>query len=139
MFRGRRRRGKLPAVARVLVIDDEQMVALMIRRTLEHAHDVVVEHSAQAAIDRFLRGDRFDAVVADLHLRDGDAMWIRQQLARIEPALPSRLLVLTGGASTAAETAFLEEPGIRWLQKPFRAGDLLARIDDVVRSSAATP
>lgn len=137
MFRGGRSRGKLPAVARVLVIDDEQMVALMIRRTLEDDHEVAVEHSAQAAADRLARGDRFDVIVADLHLADGDAMWIRGQLARIDPALPGRMLVLTGGAGSAADKAFLEEPGLRWLQKPFRAHELRGQVDEVLRSSAA--
>jgi DNA-binding response OmpR family regulator len=133
MFRAGRRHGKLPAVARILVIDDEKMVALMIRRALEDDHLIEVEHSARAAVDRFARGERYDAVVADLHLPDGDAIWIRDELARIDPALPSRILVLTGGASTGEDRAFLEEPGVRWLQKPFRARDLLGRLEEVLR------
>jgi DNA-binding response OmpR family regulator len=133
MFRAGSRHGKLPAVARILVIDDEKLVALMIRRALEEDHQIEVEHSACAAVDRFARGERYDAVIADLHLPDGDAIWIRDELARIDPALPSRMLVLTGGASTGAGRAFLEEPGVRWLQKPFRARELLGRLEEVLR------
>jgi CheY-like chemotaxis protein len=133
MFRAGRCRGKLPAVARVLVIDDEQTVALMIRRALEESHEVTVEHSALAAVDRLERGERFDAIITDLHLADGDAIWIRDQLRRIDPALVARLLVLTGGASTPAALAFLEEPDVRWLQKPFRARELFGRLDEVLQ------
>ncbi len=138
MFRVPRPHGKLPAVAKVLVIDDEKLVALMIRRTLEPDHDVTVEHSARAASARLAGGERFDVVIADLHLADGDAIGIRDQLARIDPVLPASLLVLTGGAGTAAESAFLGEPGMRWLQKPFRARELLGKVEETLRSSAAT-
>jgi two-component system NtrC family sensor kinase len=134
MFRAPGRHGKLPAVPRILVIDDERMVALMIRRALEDCHQIEVEHSARAAVDRFIRGERYDAVIADLHLPDGDAIWIRDRLARLDPGLPSRMLILTGGASTAAGSAFLDEPGVRWLQKPFRSQELLGRLDEVLRS-----
>jgi DNA-binding response OmpR family regulator len=136
MFRAPRRHGKLPAVPRILVIDDERMVALMIRRALEDRHQIEVEHSALAAVDRFIRGERYDAVIADLHLPDGDAIWIRDRLARLDPGLPSRMLVLTGGASTAAGSAFLDEPGVRWLQKPFRCDELLGRLEEVLREHA---
>lgn len=135
MFRGRGPHGKLPDVPRILVIDDEPLVALMIRRTLESAHAVTVEHSARAAADRVARGEQFDAILADLHLPDGDAIFIRDALAGVDPALPSRLLILTGGAGTAAESAFLEEPSVRWLQKPFRARELLARVEEVLRAA----
>ncbi|HTO98965.1 MAG TPA: response regulator [Myxococcales bacterium] len=117
---------------RILVIDDEQTVALMIRRALEEDHEVTVEHSALGAVDRIARGERYDALIADLNLADGDAIWIRDELRRIDPALPSRLLVLTGGASTKAGQAFLEEPGVRWLQKPFRARELQERLEEVL-------
>ena len=133
MFRGGRGRGKLPSVPRVLVIDDEPTVALMIRRALEESHEVTVEHSALGAVDRLQRGERYDAVIADLHLADGDAIWIRDQLRRIDPALPARLLVLTGGASSPAAHAFLAEPDVCWLQKPFRARELLGRLDEVLQ------
>ena len=91
-----------------------------------------MEHSARAAVNRFARGERYDAVIADLHLPDGDAIWIRDELARIDPTLPARMLVLTGGASTGEEHAFLEEPGMRWLQKPFRARELLGRLEETL-------
>jgi CheY-like chemotaxis protein len=115
-------------VSRILVIDDEPLVALMVQRALEGAHEVTVEHSARASVGRFMRGERYDVVVADLHLPDGDAIWVRDELARIDARLPARLLVLTGGASTPAGKAFLGEPGVRWLQKPFRSAELLAHV-----------
>ncbi|HEY4771305.1 MAG TPA: response regulator [Myxococcales bacterium] len=123
-------------VPRVLVIDDEPLVALMVKRALAEAHEVGVDHSAHAGVDRFARGERWDVIIADLHLADGDAIWVRDELARLDPGLPARLLVITGGASTPAGKAFLREPGVRWLQKPFRAAELLARVQEVLAISS---
>jgi len=122
-------------VPRILVVDDEPLVALMVQRTLQGAHEVSVEHSARACVDRFARGERWDVIVVDLNLPDGDAAWVRDELARIDPRLPGRMVVVTGGAGTAGGQAFLEEPGVRWLQKPFRSAELLAMLDAVL----ATP
>jgi CheY-like chemotaxis protein len=122
-------------VPRVLVIDDEPLVGLMVRRALEGTHEVGVDHSARASVDRFKRGERWDVIIADLHMPDGDAIWVRDELAQLDVRLPSRMLVVTGGASTAAGQAFLEEPGLRWLQKPFRTAELLARIEEVLATS----
>jgi DNA-binding response OmpR family regulator len=136
MFRAGRRHGKLCDVPRILVVDDERMVALMIRRTLEDAHEVVVEHSLRSAVGRLSAGERFDVMIADLHLEDGDAIALRERLSAIDRALPARLLILTGGAANAAESRFLADPAVRWVQKPFRAQELRERVEDVLRSAA---
>jgi DNA-binding response OmpR family regulator len=119
------------------VIDDEPLVALMVQRTLEGPHEVGVEHSARASVDRLVRGERWDVIISDLHLPDGDAVWVRNELARLDPRLPERLLVMTGGAGTAAGRAFLREPGVRWLQKPFRSAELLAGVEEVLARARA--
>ena len=122
-------------MARILVIDDEPLVAMMIERTLQGAHEVTVEHSARAVLERHEKGERWDAVLADLNLPDGDAIGLRDQLARTEPSLPARLLVLTGGATTEEARAFLASPGVRWLQKPFRSAELLAAVEQILAST----
>ena len=122
-------------VPRILVIDDEPLVARMIERTLQGAHEVGVLHSAHACVDRLARGERWDVIIADLNLPDGDAIWVRDQLLRLDPGLAKRLLVVTGGAGTTEGKAFLGEPGVRWLQKPFRTAELIAMVDDVLATA----
>ena len=115
------------------MIDDEPLVAKMVQRMLQGAaHEVGVEHSARASVDRFARGERWDVIISDLNLSDGDAVWVRDELARLDAALPGRLLIMTGGAGTAAGRAFLAEPGVRWLQKPFRSAELIAQVEEVL-------
>jgi CheY-like chemotaxis protein len=123
-------------VPRILVVDDEPLVALMVQRTLQGAHEVSVAHSAHACVDRFARGEKWDVIIVDLNLPDGDAAWVRDRLARLDPRLPGRMVVVTGGAGSASGKAFLEEPGLRWLQKPFRSAELIAMVDEVLATPA---
>ncbi|MFN2546537.1 MAG: response regulator [Myxococcales bacterium] len=120
-------------MARILVIDDEPMVGLMIGRMLSPGHEVAVQRTAQGAIDLIRSGERYDVIVTDLHMPDGDGIWLRGELARIDPGAPGRMLFLTGGAGSAQARQFLDQPGVRWLEKPFRSAELLAGIEAILR------
>jgi two-component system NtrC family sensor kinase len=119
-------------VARILIIDDEPLVALMIRRTLEDAHAVTVASSARGALALFQQGERFDAIVSDLNMPDGGGIWLRGELERLDPALSRRMLFLTGGSMSAGSDAFLRQPGVRWMQKPFRSAELMGRLAELL-------
>ena len=128
-----RRPSQCELVARILVIDDDPMVGLMIRRMLSPAHEVAVQRSAQGALQLMESGERYDVILTDLHMPDRDGIWLRGELARVDPSAPRRMLFLTGGAGSAEAQEFLDQPGVRWLEKPFRSVDLLARIEEVLR------
>jgi CheY-like chemotaxis protein len=123
-------------VARILVIDDEPMVGLMMRRLLSPPHDVIVQQSGQTALALFSAGERFDVIVTDLHMADGDGIWLRQELSRIDLPSARRMLFLTGGAGSAQAREFLEQPGVRWLEKPFRSAELLSAIGAILLSGS---
>jgi CheY-like chemotaxis protein len=141
MFVARRRNGKpvdsairrfqCETVRHVLVIDDEPLVALMIQRTLEPAYKVSVQHSGRAALELFERGERYDAVITDLRMPDGDGGWLHGEIARIDPAQAGRMVFLSG-----APDEFLARPGVRWLGKPFRAAELIALIEAAFSGAA---
>src|SRR5713226_8732664 len=123
-----RRRSQCEPVARMLVIDADPLGGLMIRRMLSPLHEVVVQRTAQGALELVQGGERYDVILTDLHMPDRDGIWLRGELARVDPSAPRRMLFLTGGAGSAEAQEFLEQPGVRWLEKPFRSADLLARI-----------
>ena len=114
------------AVRRILVVDDEPLVALMIRRTLEPACEVEIRHSGRAALELFQQGQRFDVVLTDLRMPDGDGLWLQAEVARIDAAQAGRMVFLSGAPSELAG-----QPGVRWLPKPFRAAELIALVDAV--------
>jgi len=121
---------------RVLVIDDEPLVAQMVRRTLEDACEVVVRHSAEEALELLDAGEVFDAVLTDLMMPGLDGIELHAELRRRHPEVLARLLFLSGGATNARARTFLSMPGIRWLDKPFRAEELTRRVREIAGVSA---
>ena len=105
--------------ARLLVVDDEPLVGLALRRALSKEHDVTVLQGGRPALERLLAGDRFDALISDLLMPDCTGMDLYEALLVQQPALARRTLFLTGGAFTESAREFLERPGIRSLEKPF--------------------
>lgn len=108
----------------ILVVDDEPLVALMIRRTLEPGCTVQVRHSGRAALELFQQGQRFDAVLSDLKMADGDGPWLQSEVALLDAAQARRMIFVSG-----APNDFLDRPGVRWLLKPFRAAELIALVE----------
>ena len=105
--------------ARLLVVDDEPLVGMALRRALSKEHDVTVLQGGRPALERLQAGDRFDALISDLLMPDCTGMELYEVLLVQQPELARRTLFLTGGAFTDAAREFLERPGIRSLEKPF--------------------
>ena len=109
--------------ARILVVDDEQLVAEAIERVLADDHEVVAVDSGRAALQRLAR-ERFDVVVCDLLMPEmsGSDFWA--ELRRRDPVLAARTVVVTGAGliedARSAMGAF-EGPIV---EKPFTAADL---------------
>lgn len=124
-----RERGACPNAmrrGRVLVVDDEPMVGLVIQRAFEDEHDVVVLSSARAALDLLDAGERFDVVLSDLMMPDMSGMALHAELARRHPELAPRTVFLTGGAYTPESRQFLEDAAVELLEKPFELDALRA-------------
>jgi CheY-like chemotaxis protein len=117
-------------VRHILVIDDEPLVALMIQRTLEPAYKVSIQHSGRAALALVESGERYDVIVSDLRMPDGDGSWVHGEIARLDPAQARRMVFLSG-----APDEFLTRPGVRSLGKPFRAAELIAHIEAALGAS----
>lgn len=121
---------------RVLVVDDDPMVARAAQRLLARAHDVQVAHSAQSAL-ALLDSGQFDAVLCDLMMPHMTGMELHARLRRTHPELAARMVFLTGGVFDDASEQFLEQHA-RWcLGKPFEPGTLLALVAERIASSGA--
>jgi CheY-like chemotaxis protein len=117
---------------RVLVVDDEPLLAKMIASMLELEHNATYETSAQAALARLRAGERFDAIVCDLMMPQITGMDLYETLLDIAPAQAQSMLFLTGGAFTPRARAFLERVSGVTLEKPVEAGTLMARVRSLV-------
>jgi CheY-like chemotaxis protein len=121
------------ARARILVIDDEDMIGIILRRVLK-AHDVTVLTSAKDALATIESGARFDAILCDLMMPVMSGIEFHQALSRQFPDQVNALMFLTGGAFTKETAAFLESVPNTQLEKPFDANKLRALVDRQIAS-----
>jgi PAS domain S-box-containing protein len=117
------------STARILVVDDEPMIASAMRRALA-GYTLVTETSARAALGRIERGERFDLILCDLMMPDMSGIEFHEALAARFPEEAQRIVFLTGGAFTPATQSFLARVGNRRLDKPFELHSLRALIED---------
>jgi CheY-like chemotaxis protein len=121
-----------PRRGRVLIIDDEPLLARAIAGTLEPEHDAVEAPSARDALARIRAGERYDVILCDLMMPEVTGMDFYEALGEITPELRPRVVFLTGGAFTERARTFLESIKNRLLVKPFDASTLLKLIREVL-------
>jgi PAS domain S-box-containing protein len=109
---------------RVLVLDDEPLVASAIERALLADWDVQSLTRAATLAERLARGERYDVVLCDLSLPDEDGVSVHRMLHRLDPGLAGRTAFLTGGPVPAASRTYCEAERIPCLEKPFEVGRL---------------
>jgi two-component system response regulator MprA len=115
---------------RILVVDDDPMVATTIQRVLRpEGYDVEVALGGAAALDR-AREQRPDLVVLDLMMPGIDGLEVCRQL-RASGNLP--ILMLTARSGTADRVRGLDTGADDYLVKPFAYAELLARVRALLR------
>jgi two-component system, NtrC family, sensor kinase len=121
---------------RVLVVDDEPLVASAARRLLARTHDVVVAHDAHSALAMLEQG-AFDAVLCDIMMPQMTGLELHAVLCTTRPDVAGRMIFLTGGVFDGRAERFLQDHA-RWcMGKPFDPGALLALVAERIASADA--
>jgi PAS domain S-box-containing protein len=107
-----------PRRARVLVVDDEPLMARGLARILGREHDVSTLTSAREALKCLMETDSFDVVLCDLMMPEMTGVDLHRELERSKPEIARRVLFFTGGAFTPATHAFVKRMADRCLEKP---------------------
>jgi CheY-like chemotaxis protein len=113
---------------RVLVIDDEPTLGVMIRRVLESECHVDVATDARQGLERLESTPAYDVILCDLMMPHMTGMDLFAEVARRHPGVERRFVFMTGGAFTPRAANFLAEVGNRRLEKPFDAAALKAAV-----------
>jgi CheY-like chemotaxis protein len=121
--------------ARVLLVDDEELVLRALQRILKE-HDVVTTSSAKLALSLCAAGTSFDLILCDLMMPAMTGMELHQELVRIAPEQAKRMVFLTGGAFTEKARSFLTEVAREHIEKPFEAANLRAIVQSHLRANA---
>jgi CheY-like chemotaxis protein/two-component sensor histidine kinase len=113
---------------RVLVVDDEPILAEMIARMLRHDYAVEVLVDARAALKRLLQEPAHDVVLCDLMMPTMTGMDLYEEVTRQRPELGERFVFMTGGAFTDRASEFLARVPNDRIDKPFNRSALKALI-----------
>ncbi len=118
-------------MARILVIDDEAELRIMLRQMLEHAgHEVSEADNGAVGIEIYQR-DTPDLIITDIIMPEKEGVETIIELRRADPALP--IIAISGGGRLDA-TDFLsmaKKLGARHtLTKPFRRDQLLKAVSE---------
>jgi CheY-like chemotaxis protein len=120
------------AGAAVLVVEDEAALASAVTDALRDA-GYLVEHASdgEEALAK-VRAQEFDAVICDLKMPRLDGRAFYKTLSAGTPGLARRVIFVTGDVAGTDAEGFLEQTGCRWLAKPFRLGELLRVLREVL-------
>lgn len=122
---------------RVLVVDDEEMLAAAIRRVLMRQHDVVVTTRALDALEKLRAGETYDVIFSDLMMPQITGMELFERIQKEFPDHAPRVVFLTGGAFTQAARDFLANVPNPTLEKPIDRQSLLSLVSDRVKAPPA--
>jgi PAS domain S-box-containing protein len=117
---------------RVLLVDDDHLIAGTVRRALGAEHDVTAVLRAQEALDRIAAGQRYDVILCDVMMPSMTGIEFHGRLSREVPDQAGRIVFLTGGAFTSTARTFLDETPNLHMEKPFEVQALRALINERV-------
>lgn len=120
---------------RVLVVDDEQNIAELLRMALRYeGWDVEVALTGSKAVST-AKSQRPDAVVLDMMLPDFDGMEVLRRMRGDAPDVP--VLFLTARDSVEDRVAGLTAGGDDYVTKPFSLEEVVARLRALMRRAGA--
>jgi CheY-like chemotaxis protein len=121
----------------VLVIDDEPMIGRVLSISLESEHDVTAVRSAESALTLLEGGDAFDVILCDLAMPAMSGQDFFEHLSATRPDMASRVIFMSGGATSHALQRFLHAHKDQSIAKPFETEQLLRMIAERVRLRAS--
>jgi two-component system response regulator ResD len=121
-------------MSRILVVDDDETIASVVRDYLERAgHHASYARDGRTAL-KWIESDPPDLVVLDIMLPEVDGLEICREVRMTRPELP--IIMLTALGEAEDRIAGLEVGADDYVTKPFSPRELVLRIDSVLRRSA---
>lgn len=121
-----------PGQKRILIVDDEAVVAFFLREGLQglgDRYDVRISGSAESALEQ-VQQRRFDLAVVDYRLPGRNGLDLIRALREISPE--THAIVMTAYSSPEVEQEALQLRASRYLEKPFPLQDLIVTIEKVL-------
>jgi CheY-like chemotaxis protein len=118
---------------RVLIVDDEPLVARSVARMLKDCVSTLAASGPEAL--SLCSQNEFDMILCDMMMPGMNGSEFFEALRDVRPELAGRVVFMTGGAFTDQTTAFLANHTNPWLQKPVSRDWLLDAAEQLRRES----
>jgi two-component system, cell cycle sensor histidine kinase and response regulator CckA len=124
---------------RILVIDDEEMIRALAEKILSRAgHEVLLAESGPEGMNLLdQRSGEIDMAIVDYVMEGMSGVETLRNLRRKAPDLPC--LLSSGHTNTADSLPDDLLHKVEFLQKPYRANDLIDKVDTMCRTWCGQP
>lgn len=112
---------------RVLVVDDDEMLAQTLAGFLSRFHQVKACSTGEEALSHFSAGEDWDVILCDFHMPDWSGIDLWQEASRKRPELAKRFVFMTGNDVDDPACGLQDIPNSR-LTKPIDIKRLLEMI-----------
>jgi CheY-like chemotaxis protein len=120
---------------KVLVVDDEPVVANSVRRTLSRrGYQVEEAFSGNEALNRILN-EMYDLVLLDMRMPDGNGLELLPTIKKHRPKLP--VVMVTGYASIDTAVEAIQRGASDYVAKPFTPDELYAAASSALKRAVA--
>ncbi len=122
-------------MAKILVVDDEHNIRMMIRMALQAAgYDVETAADGLEALDRFGTGDTFDLVLMDQRMPGLDGINVLKQMSETDPSAKVIMITAFGTIDLAVEA--MKIGAVDFLRKPFTTDTLRGAVASALAQQA---
>jgi two-component system, NtrC family, sensor kinase len=121
---------------RVLIVDDSLTVRMNLLELLTAADLPAVACATVAEARTALAGERFDLVVLDVLLPDGDGVALLEEIRAMPSARDTAVMLLSTEAEVRDRIRGLTTGADEYVGKPYDPGYMVARARELVRRSA---
>ena len=127
-------------MARILLIDDDDSVRMVLLLTLKHfGHTVVEARNGNEGLELFRHGGA-DLLITDIVMPEKDGLEVLMNLKRSQPSL--KIIAISGGGRNSAED-YLQIARLmgasKVLAKPFTADVLMAAVNELLAGGGPPP
>ena len=125
----------MPKKPRVLVVDDEDMVRMVLKAVLTYGGYQVTEAvDGEDAVQKYAGSSpEFDLVLLDLHMPRLNGYEAMARIRALDPR--ARAVFLSGGARDSEEQGIRDMTGVAFLNKPFENQELLRLVAEVLEKT----
>ena len=120
---------------RILAIDDEPSVLMIIQHFFKEKYDVVVMNKAEDGIKWMQEGNLPDIIICDLTMPEINGMEVVQMIRSSGFFSTIPLIMLSATESSEQKIQVLNAGADDFMVKPFNPKELEARINSILRRS----